>query len=174
MQEHNFSLHKTAFHDAVALRYGWDPARLPQHCACGTKFSVEHSFTCPKGGFSSIRHNEIWDLTASLLTEVCHEVEVEPHLQLVTGEQFILASSNTEDGACLDISANGFWGGRCEKTYIDVKVFNPHAPSNRTTNAKSIYRKHELSKKCLYEVRIHEVEHSSFTPLNFLNHRRND
>ena len=62
-------------------------------------------------------------MTASLLTEVCHEVAVEPHLQPVTGEQFILASSNTEDGAHLDISANGFWGGRCEKTYIDVKVF---------------------------------------------------
>ena len=36
-----------------------------QHCACDTKFSVEHSFTCPKGGFPSIRHNEleIRDLT---------------------------------------------------------------------------------------------------------------
>ena len=32
IQEHNFSLHKTAFRDAVALQYGWDPARLPQHC----------------------------------------------------------------------------------------------------------------------------------------------
>jgi len=25
VQEHGFSLHKTAFHDAIALRYGWDP-----------------------------------------------------------------------------------------------------------------------------------------------------
>ena len=28
--------------------------------------------------------------------------------QSLAGEQFILASSNTEDGARLDISANGF------------------------------------------------------------------
>ena len=123
LQEHNFSLHKTAFHDAVALRYGWDPARLPQHCTCETKFTVEHSFTCPKGGFPSICHDEIHDLTASLLTEVCHEVDVEPHLQPITGEQFTLASSNIEDGARLDISANGFWGSHCEKSYIDVKAF---------------------------------------------------
>ena len=129
LQEHNFTLYKTAFHDAVALRYGWDPVRLPQYCVCGKKFSVEHAFTCPKGGFPSIRQNEIRDLTAGLLTEVCHEVEVEPHLQPVTGEKFILTSSNIEDGAHLDILANGFLGGRCEKTYIDVKVFNPHAPS---------------------------------------------
>ena len=31
LQEHNFTLYKTAFHDAVALRYGWDPVRLPQY-----------------------------------------------------------------------------------------------------------------------------------------------
>ena len=68
-QEHGFSLHKTAFHDA--LRYGWDLARLPQHCSCGARFSIEHSFSCPKGGFPTIRHNEIRDLTANLLTEVC-------------------------------------------------------------------------------------------------------
>ena len=62
-------------------------------------------------------------MTASLLTEVCNEVEVEPHLQPVTGEQFALASSNSEDGARLGISANGFWGGQCEKNFVDRKVF---------------------------------------------------
>lgn len=77
-----FSLHKTAFHDAVALKYGWDPARLPQHCPYGAKFTIEHSFSCPKGGFPTIRHNEIRDLTANLLTEDCHEVQVEPKLQM--------------------------------------------------------------------------------------------
>ena len=114
-------------------------------------------------------HNEIRDLTAGLLTEVCHEVEVEPHLQPVTGEKFILTSSNIEsnieDGARLDISANGFWGGRCEKTYIDVKVFNPHAPSNRTTNSKAIYRKHELCKKRSYDARSYSYVKWSTVPL---------
>ena len=44
-----------------------DLAKLPQYCAsCGTKFTVEHSFTCPKGGFPSIRHNEIHDLAAEI------------------------------------------------------------------------------------------------------------
>lgn len=31
-----------------------------------TQFSVEHTLSCPKGGFPSIRHNEIWDLKSSL------------------------------------------------------------------------------------------------------------
>ena len=162
-----FALHKTTFHDAIALGYGWDPPRLPRYCSCGAKFSVEHSFTCPKGGFPSLRHNEIRDLTANLLTEVCHEVQVEPTLQPISGEQFRQASLNTEEGAHLDISMCGFWGGRCERTYIDVKVFNPHAPTNRSSYPPAIYRRHEKMKKRSYEDRIREVEHSSFTPLIF-------
>ena len=109
---HGFSLHKTAFHDGVTLRYGWDPAGLPQHCSCGTRFAIEHSFSCPKGGFPTIRHNEIRDLTANLLTEVCHEVQVEPGLQLISGEQFQQASLNIEDGVRLDISMNAWCLGR--------------------------------------------------------------
>ena len=41
---------------------------------------------CPTGGFPTIQHNELRDFTASLLSEVCHGVSVEPHLQPLTGE----------------------------------------------------------------------------------------
>ena len=65
---------------------------------------------CSKGGFPTIRHNEVRDLTADLLTEVCYDVEVEPKLQELTGEHMHLRSANTEDGARLDVRARGFWG----------------------------------------------------------------
>ena len=162
IQEFGFALHKNAFQDALALRYNWQPLRAPTACTCGTKFSVEHALSCPKGGFPSIRHNEIRDLTANLLTEVCNDVCIEPDLQPITGEVLAGASSNAQDGARLDIAANGFWGGRFERTFFDVRVFNPHAPSNRHSNC---YRKHELEKKRQYEQRVREVEHASFTPL---------
>ena len=55
----------------------------------------------------------------------------------------------------VDIAANGFWGGWCEKVYVDVKVFNPHAPSNCSNNSKAVYKRHEMSKKRSYEARIH-------------------
>ena len=48
---------------------------------------------------------------------------------------------------------------------FDVRVFNPHAPSNRHTKIQSAYRKHEQIKKRAYEQQIREVEHSSFSPL---------
>ena len=165
LTEHGFSLHKGAFHDALALRYGWIPDRLPTKCACGAPFFVEHAMSCAKGGFPSIRHNEIRDLTATLLTEVCKDVSIEPELQPLTDEELTGATANSQAGAQLDIAANGVWGGTFERTYFDVRVFNPHARSNRHTDLQSVYRKHEQIKKRAYEQRIREVEHATFSPL---------
>ena len=165
LTEHGFTLHKSAFHDALALRYGWVPARLSTKCGCGNNFSVEHALSCATGGFPTIRHNEIRDITASLLTEVCKEVCVEPELQPVTPDQLNGASANRQDGARLDVSANGVWGGRFQKTYFDVRVFNPLAPSNQSQTPAATFRKHELEKKRAYQQRVQDIEHSSFTPL---------
>ena len=139
--------------------------RLPSNCTCGASFSVEHALSCAKGGFPSIRHNEIRDLTATLLTEVCNDVCIEPELQPVTDEELTGSTANSRTGARLDIAANGVWGGTFERTYFDVRVFNPHAPSNRQTNLQSVYRKHEKIKKRAYEQRIREIEHATFSPL---------
>ena len=68
--EHGFALHKGAFRDSLCLRYGWHPPHLPSHCVCGSQFHVEHALSCPRGGFPSICHNEIRDITASLMSEV--------------------------------------------------------------------------------------------------------
>ena len=81
IQEFGFALHKRAFQDALALRYNWQPLQVLSSCAYGTKFSIEHALSCPRGGFPSIRHNEIRDLTANLLTKVCNDVCIEPDLQ---------------------------------------------------------------------------------------------
>ena len=68
IEEFGFTLHKSAFRDAVALRYGWQPANIPSTCACGKEFTVEHVLSCAKGGFPSIRHNEIRDVSAQLMS----------------------------------------------------------------------------------------------------------
>ena len=146
IEEFGFALHKGAFRDALALRYGWTPCLVPSHCACGQPFSVSHALSCSMGGYPSIRHNEIRDLTAELLSEVCHSVSIEPHLQPLGGETLRGASANIQDGARLDIAANGFWGGRFERAFFDVRVFNPHAPTNRQPQLSSCYRRHENAK----------------------------
>ena len=138
LEEFGFTLHKGAFKDTTALRYGWLPSLIPSTCACGSNFSVEHVLLCPKGGFPIIQHNEVRDFTANLMTEVCHDVCVEPNLQPITGEVLSHATAISDDGARLDIAANGFWGGRFERAFFDVRVFNLHAPSNRQPATESM------------------------------------
>ena len=65
LEDFGFSLHKGAFRDAIALQYGWQPSHSPSSCACGSNFSVEHALSCHKGGFPTIRHNKVRDLTCS-------------------------------------------------------------------------------------------------------------
>ena len=74
-------------------------------------------------------------------------------------------SAITTNGARPDIAANCFWGGRIERTFVDIRVFNPYAPSNKNTTIEKCFRKHEMEKKRAYAQRVREIEHSSFTPL---------
>ncbi len=89
-------------------RYSWQPSGVPSSCACSKQFSVNHALSCPKGGFTITRHNEIRDITANLLTEIYSDVCVEPELQPVSGEELIGLSTNVQDGARLDIACNSF------------------------------------------------------------------
>ena len=73
----------------------------------------------------------------------------QPDLQSITNESFNLKSTNTQEGARLDIAMSGFWGTQHERTFCDVRVFNPHAPSNCTTTILACYRKHERERKLL-------------------------
>ena len=164
--EHGFDLHKRAFRDALCIRYGWQLDNLPSSCACGNNFTIEHAMTCRKGGYPIIRHNEVRDLTANLLTEVCHNVAHEPNLQPITHEVFLHQSANTDENARLDIRATGFWS-RAQEAFFDIRIFHPSAPSNCSLSIPSAYKKHENEKKRQYGQRIREVERGVFTPLVF-------
>ena len=86
-------------------------------------------------------------------------------LQPITGEVFSGASAITEDGARVDIAANGFWGGPFECAFFDVRVFNLHAPSNRQP-LTACYRKHKNIKKGPTSKRLEKLNMvATFTPL---------
>ena len=67
IEQHGFALHKADFRDALCLRYGWPLAYSPSTCSCGANFDPDHMLVCRYGGYLSLRHNEIRDLTANLL-----------------------------------------------------------------------------------------------------------
>ena len=156
ISEHGFALHKGAFRDALALRYGWDPPNTPSHCICWKSFTVEHALSCPFGGYPTLRHNEIRNLAANLLSEVCHNVTIEPTLQPVTRETFKLASTLEQD-QILQLMVSGV-----AILFFDIRVLNPLAPSNTTSTPSACYRRHEKEKQRAYEQRIREIEHASF------------
>ena len=101
--------------------------------------------SCPHGGYPSIRHNEVRDLTASLLREVCNDVVVEPQLQPLEGEILHGRTCNRHDDARLDVSMRGFWGERFGRAFVDVRVFCPFAQSN-CSSLQGVYKKHEGEK----------------------------
>ena len=66
----------------------------------------------------------------------------------------------------INIKANSLWGSRFNRTFFDVKIFNPHSKSCPKT-IKDAYKYHESIKRNKYEERIRETEHSSFNALLF-------
>ena len=44
-----------------------------------------------------MRHNELRDSIANLLSDVCHDVEIKPHLQPLHGETSAPKSTTTDD-----------------------------------------------------------------------------
>jgi len=90
---------------------------------CGTPFSVNHAMVCHHGGLTFICHNELCDLTAAWLQEVCCNVAVEPPLFPLNGETIASVSANRTDEAHADVRATGFWG-RCQGAFFDMVVYN--------------------------------------------------
>ncbi len=94
---------------------------------CGYSFPTDHALNCHMGGFQTTCHNEIRDLTANLLSEVCHDVSVEPSLQPLAGESLTYSTAHREDPARLDIRAHGFLGLPLQQALIfDVCTILTH------------------------------------------------
>ena len=166
IKEQGFFLDKQSFTDALLLRYNFSLPRLPMNCVCGSSYDIEHALSCATGGFISIRHNELRDITANLLGEVCKDVCIEPQLQPLTGENLRYKTASTENEARVDVSARGFWV-RGSRAFTDIRVFNPLARTYRSQNLKAAYKRNENEKKRKYQQRVQEIEHGTFTPLVF-------
>ena len=106
LKDHGFSLNKGEFRDALCLRYGWQLRNLPQYCICGKGFSTDYAMICTHGGMIIAQHNEIRDLTAGWLNEVCRETETEPQLQPHSREIILPRSANKQDDARVDIKSS--------------------------------------------------------------------
>jgi hypothetical protein len=172
LEREGFYMHKGDWCDTIEMRYGYDPPNMPEKCICGMPYSLDHSQNCNLGAFRDMRHNEVRDEVAKTLRKIYADVELEPVLQNVPQDiQRYLKqgyrSAIVDDQARSDIRVKGLWV-RERNAFLDIRVFNPNASSNRNHQSiNATYRRHELEKKRQYNARILEVEHGSFTPLVF-------
>ena len=64
---------------------------------------------CKRGGFIIMRHNNLSDFEINLLSSVCKDVESEPPLLPLEGENLPKSTIKGDEARRLDIRARGFW-----------------------------------------------------------------
>ena len=164
ISDHGFDRTKQQFWDSLRLRYGWALPNIPSTCCA--KMDAQHAMSCKRGGSITIRHNDLQDLTVNFLSNVCNDVEIEPKLPPVTGENFSNRAENTRTEARLDIRSRGFWV-RGQQAFFDIRVFDQNAKRYLNSALPQCYAQNEKEKKKQYNERVLEIEHGSFTPLVF-------
>ena len=138
IEEFNYKINKQQFLDAVWLRYQLPIPNLTTRCPCGEKCDTQQAMSCKKGGFVTLHHNKLRDITGALLEEVCHDVDFEPLLQPVTDNNLVQSTANTNNGARLDISAKNFWITG-QKAFFDVRVFDLNASQYWSESFKKVF-----------------------------------
>ena len=80
---------------------------------------------CKTGGFVTLRHNEVRDIAATFLSDVCKDVELEPSLLTLNGEEYTMRkTANTNGDVRLNICASNSWVSG-QKAFFNVRVFDP-------------------------------------------------
>ena len=102
--------------------------------------------SCKKRGFINIRHNYERDLTAKLLSEVCHDVQVEPTLLQLIGERMKHRTAIETNEARLGIRARGFWI-RGQQVFSYVRVFDSNGCRYSNPFLSQCYAANEKEKK---------------------------
>ena len=74
LTEYEFDLNKQQFWDSIRIQYGWDIKNIPTTCSCEAKLDHQHCMSCKKGGFITLRHNDVRNLTANILKGVLNDV----------------------------------------------------------------------------------------------------
>ena len=113
---------------------------------------IHHKMSCKKGGFITIKNNNLCDLTANLLTIL---------------QKFSNRTSNASSEGRVDTQSKEFWV-RVQLAFFDVRVFDTNANRYLNKALPQCYIQNENEKKRYYTERVLEIHHGCFTPLVFL------
>ena len=134
-----YTLNKREFQDSICLKYEWRIPNTPSYCLCGVKNDIDHALSCKKGGYVLMRHNRI--------REVCSDVRIGPELMPLGNN--LMRNGNNAENARLDVS---------ERTFLDIRVMHPNAPSYVDKSIDQVYTPLEKEKKRAYNERMTQME----------------
>ena len=83
--------------------------RLPKNVIFRQKSNVEHAFSCKKGGFITIRNDELRQNTTHLLKIIYDDVKIELLVLLFSRESFWKRTANSQAKAWIDLSVKGIF-----------------------------------------------------------------
>ena len=163
LEKYGFSLNKAEFRDAILLRYGKELKSLPATCPCDQKYDTTHALNRKKGGFATIRHNNIRDYEASLSAKNHTDVEAELSLQLIEGE---IGNEIPDDNARTDVRARGVYRDG-QNVFSDIRITNTNSASQYNVKTEKVLLRHEKEKKRECNRWIMNIVHGTFTRLGF-------
>ena len=107
-----FELSKQQFWDSIRLQYGWKMTNLPITCSCWNKFDIQASMICEKGGFISIKCNDLPDVTTNMMSGKCKDTKTEPNSTYLSGEELHGRTSNNSNQLKVEIRYLGDEGNK--------------------------------------------------------------
>ena len=98
-----------------------------QHVFLGeVNFDIQHSMNYNKGGFISIRYNDLRDLAGTMMSQVCKDTKIEPKPTPLSGEELQGRTSNNSNKARKEIRTQDFWE-RGQQALLALRVFDGNA-----------------------------------------------
>ena len=89
------------------ILFKYSLSRLPPKCVCGTRSDVQHVLSCKKGGFITLRHDHIRNVTTELLKSSDQGCENWASTAVSNWWNLWTTNSKRTCDARLDISAKG-------------------------------------------------------------------
>ena len=108
---------------------------------------------CKKGGFISIQRNDLQDLTANMILEVCKDSEIEPNLLPLSGEELHVITLNNSNKAKTDTRVHG--------SEFNLRVFDLISCRYCNKTLQQCYVMKEQEKKRTCNERILQIDHST-------------
>ena len=116
---------------------------LSTSCPCGSKFDIHHSMICKKGSFIHIGHNDLQDLTANMMSELCKDTKIIwRRTARYEGTRILQIDHGTIK--FLMFLINGSMGTECQKFYSHFA----HMLSEKRDHPQSISRNWIRTKVC--------------------------